>query len=195
MRKVSALIRIVGCICLITWPVIPAAQTKSPRRTVVVVMDNPLIPYDAENQSSGRSNTDEIKDGLKGISRLKVLEVETNWEWKGEQRIKSKRPDLIIIHLSAFTGSRGTGDDEASYRLLRFFQYMSDTNAKFLIYTRAPFFKETADQQPWIKQMERRVPALKDRIRFFQFDEDKGFRDPLVRRRLKEEVRNMLGTF
>lgn len=193
---IPILIRSVAYISIIVCLLIPTiAQSRSSRRKLVIVMDNPRIAYDLENQTSGRTNTNEIRDALGGINKLKVIEVETSQQWKGEKQLKSKNPDLIILHLSAFVGSMGTADDAASMRLLSFFRAMEDSNAQFLIYTRSPFFEETAAQQSWVKQMERRAPALRKRLRVFRFNEDKGFRDPRVRLDLQIEVRNILDIF
>lgn len=200
IRLILVLVWSVAIAGIAAWLVAPMiAQPRQAQNKVLVTMDSPLLVYDPENTNppSGRTNTDEIVDALRDISGLSLNQVSTNLGFDREEEVRSKNPDLIILHLSAFaseTQSHDTAHAEER-KLLSFFQYMADSKAKFLVYSRSAYLEEAPEQQAWIQMMERRIPGLKDKIHFFDFvpGEHKGFRDAEVRRELKLQVRSILG--
>lgn len=180
------------------WLVAPMiAQPTQVRNKVVVTMDSPLLVYDSENSGTGRTNTDEIDNALKDIKGISLVQVSTNLAWDREEEVRSKNPDLIIIHASAFASETLSPETRHSEerKLISFFEYMVGSSAKFLVYSRSPLLEDVEDQQARIQAIERKVPGIQGRIQFFNFvpGKPKKFRDPEVQRELKKQVRSILG--
>ncbi len=192
---VSTFIRIAIPTIIITWFVLPVfAQGQILKRKVLIAMDSPLFVYDPENKNRQRTNIDEIIDALKGENRLVVEGVKTSLEWRDEAKVKSKNPDLITLHLSAFDSEDVSKGAASNLKLLSFFQYMADSNANFLVYTRSPYLEDDKSQQAWIQGVERRIPQLKNRIKFINFiGRPKRFRDYEVKKALLIQVKTILG--
>jgi hypothetical protein len=198
IRLILILVWSIAIAGIAAWLIAPMiARTDQAEKKVVVTMDSPLLVYDTENNGTGRTNTDEIVNALKDVGGLSLYQVSTNLEWNREEEVRSKNPDLIVLHLSAFAGETGAHNPvhAGQRKLLSFFNYMADTPCQFLVYTRDIFLEEVEDQQAWVQQIERRTPGLKGRIHFFNFvpGKPKVFRDAEVQRELKMQVRNILG--
>lgn len=196
LRLIIVLVWSVAIIGIAAWLIAPAiAQPNHTAKKVVILMDSPLeaVVYDTENKNTGRTNADEIYNSLKDIKNITIDKETTNLQWNREEEVRSKNPDLIILHLSAFHSE--TQAHAGDRKLISFFEYVANTKSLFLVYTRSPFLEDDTGQQAWISQLERRIHSLKGRIQFFNFvpGKPKKFRDSDVQRELKIQVRNMLG--
>lgn len=197
IRLILILVWSIALAGIAAWLVGPRlAQAPTVRSKVVVTMDSPLLVYDEENNGTGRTNTDEIDDILKDIKQVSLAQVGTNRVWNRDEEVRSKNPDLVILHMSAFAGETLSHEDPAALtRLVSFFRYMKDTKAKFLVYSRSPSYNYQEVQMDFVAQVERQIPELKNRIQFFNFvpGKPKRFRDLDAQVELKNQVRSLLG--
>jgi hypothetical protein len=171
-----------------------SAQTKSIRK-LVVTMDSPLKTYDPENVGK-RTNMDEILSILQPLEKqISAFKISTSLNWKGEPELRAKNPDLIIIHWSAFAAPPGQRPVEEDLKFISFLNYMADSKARFLIYTREGYVNEEAGHSALVRAWERQVPRLKGRLQIFKFiaGKPKRFRNPDVRQALRSTVSDILG--
>jgi hypothetical protein len=144
---------------------------------------HPNLIDDPRTAEEGGTNADDIDnvlarlDGLELKPRIKEL---TFPDWMRDAEIRRMRPDLLIIHGSAFY--RHTSGDEEG-RLVSFLKALAP-RTRVLIYTRGA---------PSVPALEARVPALAGRIRTFPLPRGRAtFRDAVTAREFGEVVRAML---
>jgi hypothetical protein len=182
------------------------APSANPR-PVVVLMDSPLSGrvYDPRTAAAGGTNADDITDALRDLPV--VIEKEnTSATWHREDQVLRANPDLIVSHLSALLDERVAQGQEAiqehifsnaSDRLLLFFGYVAGANARtrFLVYSRGAFTDPVVAAQ-WVKDWERRLPAMRGRLYAFSVPGDRQatFRDPDTAHILRERVAGILGS-
>jgi hypothetical protein len=173
------------------------AQTGLPPKKLVITMDSPSLPYDPENLRLKRSNTNEIVDTLKSVKGLSIVPIATSLEWKGEQEVKEKKPDLIIIHWSAFVALPRTNENLKTEddKFISFLRYMADSKSRFLVYTRHRFPDQKAGYKLLVDYWVRKDVRLSGRIEIFEFVPGKPlrFREPSVRNALRIKVTQVLG--
>jgi len=159
---------------------------------VVVLMDTtaPGGIYDTNN--IGGSNTTEVRKALEDmglVPPLKLYYESIDSNWGGESRVRSQRPDLVIIHRSSFfhplnavlslgrppfTNSLDrekfkAGYDLAEDKLISFMGYVAShvPRTHFLVYSRGTDPQWTNDfwrTNTWIKFVEDRYPELNGRM-------------------------------
>lgn len=106
-----------------------------PHRHLIITMDSPYRVYDSVTHSNGATNGHDIRDHL-AVNRtdLDIILESTSPSWNGFGYVKSRMPEIVVIHASAFyPESEGTTDDKKLSELLRAFD---DTKSKFVIYSR-----------------------------------------------------------
>jgi len=195
------------------------AAPRSPQ-PVVFLMDTlaPFGVYDPETRSNSGTNADDLNDLLRDLPIL--LHKETlGSRWDREDQILKQRPDLIVIHRSAFFhsinlelgyGYRPFDDPDIEARaelvyeivigkLMAFFGYvgLGDPRTKFLVYSRgAPPGWVEEQQVAFVAEIERRYPHLKGRVSTFQVprapDGSASFRDPVTGGMIRERVVELL---
>lgn len=150
----------------------------SSKKTVIVIDSSSKsreIIYDAKSRQEGKNNADEIVEALSPLNDKIQVEIELiTPDWKQENGVLNRNPDLIIIHASAFYGFGG-------FEARRFdrFLNMIKTRTKVLIFSRV-------------------VPNVADqpgRMYSFRHNKDAAltFRDPDVRTILIQQVSRILG--
>jgi nucleoside phosphorylase len=122
----------------------------------VALMDSwlPNCIYDEADRALGRTNADTIRDNLKEHINCHFMKEATNLDWDGEEQVARFDPDLIIIHMSCFTGRR---IPETKKKLYAFLKHLSkSTRSKFLVYTR-----ECAPEDPEeIRQLSNELESI-----------------------------------
>lgn len=184
----------------------PAAETPPPAVTptvvppakVVVIIDKNMFSYrKSERHAGGQSNIDDIEDALKDLG-VKSVPISTHVNWLKEEgnfrKVWDARPDLIIIHASAFSeGLDPDGEDTSD----NFHLFIADVmpklpETKLLVYSRA--FRALPESR--IQKFVSEVKTSKEPpITFIVEAGTSGlyFRDGQVRQRLRAEVKKTLG--
>ena len=155
-----------------------AAADDGKKTVIVIDTSSPSreIIYDAKSRQEGKNNADEIVEALSPLNDKIQVEIELiTPNWRREDVVLNKNPDLIIIHNSAFYGF---GRVEAQ-RFDQFLNMIKRTRTKVLIFSRV-------------------VPNVEDQPgSMYIFRNDKGaaltFRDPDVRTILIQQVSKILG--
>jgi len=197
---------------------------ERPRSPVVVLMDTTAERgvYDADNRATGASNAKELYKVLESHLPPANLHPEPlSAGWEREAHVISLRPDLVIIHRSAFFhsynekfNSGSTNEfkhpaDDPKWRFL--YNLIADDklisllgtignevpNSKFLIYSRGTDTNWLRDdfRAEWVTQVEARSPKLKGRITTMVIPNGYAgtFRDPKTAEELRNRVKTILG--
>jgi len=180
-------------------------DSSDERRLIVVMMDTPARPYDEEDRNRGVTNADVISAFLADFGVLDLRKESTNPQWNREDVIVTWNPDLIIIHYSCF--AEETVQAEAYEKLDSFLEYVArSTKSHILMYSRSRNFWPSPDRgevrrvatlppsSEFLRRYETRY-QLSGRITMIGFAAraSASFRDPAVVRRLKLEVKRILG--
>jgi hypothetical protein len=192
-----------------------AAAPRGPL-PVVFLMDTlaPYGVYDAETRNNAGTNADDLNGLLRDLP-IEIHKETLGSRWDREDQILKQRPDLIVVHRSAFYHSinleLGYGyppfDDPViearAYRvyeivlgkLIAFFGYvgMGDPHTKFLVYSRgAPPGWIEEQQRAFVAEAERRYPHLKGRVFTFQVPRnaagESSFRDPTTGEAIRKRI-------
>jgi len=196
-----------------------AAMPHNPQ-PVIFLMDTPAPHgvYDPETLTNSGTNADNLNDILRDLPV--VLHKENlGANWDRDDQILHQRPDLILIHRSAFFHSAnvelGFGyppyDDPKDEirqgrayalienKLIAFLGYVAlgDLQTKFLVYSRGHngVWPEE-DQTAWVANVEQRFPQLKGRLftmRVAVGPDGGSFRVPETAQMLRERVVELLG--
>jgi hypothetical protein len=187
---------------------------------VVFLMDTPAPRgvYDPETLHNSGTNADDLNDLLRDLP-VTLYKETLGSTWDREDQILKQRPDLILIHRSAFFHSAnldlGFGyrpfddpEDEVRFfrsylviesKLMTFLGYVAlgDPQTKFLVYSRGSggFWPEE-DRAAWVAQAEKRFPQLEGRLFTMKVPvgpDGASFRDPVTGGMLRERVVEMLG--
>jgi len=159
-----------------------------PSVPVVVVMDTsaPHGVYDQDTRDSSGTNADVLSEILRGLPI--VIHKETiGATWDREDQVLKQRPNLIVIHRSAFFHSMNQelgfgypdepGFDEvrarrlyeiAQDKLCAFLGFIGqeDPDTVFLVYGRGTGgdWEDEQDRTSWVERLEGRFPSLKGRV-------------------------------
>ena len=186
---------------------------------VVVLMDTfaPRGVYDQETRDNSGTNADILSEVLRDLPV--VLHKEgVGSTWDREDQVLRQRPDLIVIHRSAFFHSMnlelGFGypgnpvyDAErqrrlyeyANNKLTAFFGFIAQgrPTTAFLVYSRGGpgGWLEDDFRADWVAQLEGRFPSLKGRVNTMNVPGGArgSWRDPETVRMLRERVVSVLG--
>jgi predicted Ser/Thr protein kinase len=198
-----------------------SAAPRGPR-PVVFLMDTPapIGVYDPETRRNAGTNADVLNDLLRDLP-IEIHKETVGSRWDREDQVLKQRPDLIVIHRSAFYHSvnlelgypYGPYDDPATealaYRvydvvlekLMAFFAYvgLGDPHTKFLVYSRGapPEGWVEEQQRAFVAEIEGRYPHLKGRVFTFQVlrdaDGNASFRQPRIADVIRERIIGILG--
>ena len=186
-----AAVLLIGIPLAVFWATRPAGTIPETRTgpPVVILMDTaaPKGVYDEETRNQGGTNADVLNDVLRELPVVLYKETLTA-TWEREEHILNLRPDLIVIHRSAFFHSMnlelGFGyapfempqDQQqwdrlyriADNKLLAFFGHVGDDvpESRFLVYSRGTGggWPEEEYRLHWVSAAEGRFPSLKGRI-------------------------------
>lgn len=168
----------------------PTGQTVAPLAKVVVIMDNNLLTYDKESRVEARTNHNDVEDALKDLS-LNCVFINTNLRWNEYAKLWDAKPDLIIIHVSAFYDKTDPNDRGDRFRVFLHNAMPSLPDTKLLVYSRA-FAAVTTSK---IERYAASVLSLKERTSFFKVEPGptrKYFNDRQISNSLKDKVKHIL---
>lgn len=117
-------------------------RVRNTQRKVIVLMDSPLpLNVYKENKAEGETNSDDIYNIISKSDKLNDALIFTERvypTWKRYEAILKMKPDLIIIHYSAFRNGSSLEAEYGSMVKFRNFlrQVMDSLDTRFLIYTR-----------------------------------------------------------
>jgi hypothetical protein len=177
---------------------IPTTQPKDTptSRKVVAIMDNNLLTYDTSRGREGRTNHDDIADALRELE-LKIVPFNTNLGWIGDEnnykRLWEAKPDLIIIHASAFSKKTDPDDTDDNFRIFLHNAMPNLPNTKLLVYSRA--FKAVTKSE--IERYVSAVTNLRQRTSFFKVEHGasgKYFNDRQISSDLRNDVNSALSS-
>jgi hypothetical protein len=199
-------------------------EAAIPRNPVPVVflMDTlaPIGVYDPDTRHNAGTNADDLNDLLRDLP-IEIHKETLGSRWDREDQVLKQRPDLIVIHRSAFFHSvnleLGFGyapypDPETEARahrvydvvlekLMAFFGYvgLGDPYTKFLVYSRGapPGGWPEEQQRAFVAEIEGRYPHLKGRVFTFQVlrdaDGNASFREPRIGDAIRAKIVHILG--
>ncbi len=159
---------------------------------LVLMMDSyhPTRVYDDETVAAGGTNADVVSDILLDLPIRRQKEG-VGPEWKRDEEILGFRPDLIIIHYSAF---RQEDDAGPRNRLRLLVEYFADSDTRFLVYGRRDeaWLREAVEEL--LTQLDREHPGLLERVHVFGLLDYGGpsWRDPTTAASLKLFVKRIL---
>ncbi|MGZ6142062.1 MAG: serine/threonine-protein kinase [Myxococcales bacterium] len=200
MKRRSRL-RLVALAAVATAIVVLAARQAARSALPVVVLMDSTLPervYDPETRSAGATNSDDITDALRGLPVL-VLKEPTSAIWHREEQVLRERPALVMMHLSSFAAPNATHESDlqapAVERTREFLAFVGTRSplTTFVIYTRGR--PAASDRAAWISETEERFPELRGRLQMVHVpgDEKATFRDPAVKKSIRELVITTLG--
>jgi hypothetical protein len=195
------------------------AVPRSPQ-PVVFLMDTlaPYGVYDADTRMNAGTNADDLNDLLRDLP-VELHKETLGSRWDREDQILKQRPDLIVIHRSAFFhsinleldyGYRPFDDPVTEARaelvyeivmgkLMAFFGYVGqgDPHTRFLVYSRGSPPGWVEEQQlAFLAEIEGRYPHLKGRVFTMRVPvgpDGASFREEATARMIRQHVVSILG--
>jgi aminoglycoside phosphotransferase (APT) family kinase protein len=211
-----------GLVTALVWYSVRSEQAATSRGSppVVVLMDTPAPRgvYDPETRNNSGTNADDLNDLLRDLPI--VLHKETlGATWNREDQLLKQRPDLIVIHRSAFFHSINLEFDfgyppfddpehQARFdrlyglvdsKLVSFLGYvgLGDPRTKFVVYSRGSGGGwDEGQRSAWVADIEDRFPPLKGRVFTMRVPvgpEGASFRDAGTGRLIRQHVVSLLG--
>jgi len=165
------------------------------QKPTVLLMDSHLkdVVYCDRSKEIGASNADDIINLIKDLP-INVGTVSTNLEWMDYQRVIDMKPNLIVVHASAFY--RETKAIKGNTRLLDFLDSLKGTGIKVIVYTRGVGKHSEPDAQKRFDNIVRKLddPELAKNAKLYQLDkvQDPCFRNPDVGSRFVKEIKEIL---
>jgi len=211
-----------GLAAALVWNSQRSDEAAIPRgpQPVIFLMDTPAPRgvYDPETLHNSGTNADDLNDLLRDLP-VTLYKETLGSTWDREDQLLKQRPDLILIHRSAFFHSAnlelGFGyppfddpEDDARFtrsylliesKLIAFLGYvgLGDSLTKFLVYSRGRggVWPEE-DRIAWAAEVEKRFPQLEGRVFTMKVPvgpEGASFRDPVAGEMVRERVVELLG--
>jgi len=159
---------------------------------LVVVMDShhPMKVYDDETATAGGTNADVVSDILLDLPIRRQKEA-VGADWHRDEEILGFRPDLIIVHYSAFIQ---VGDTGPRRRLRLFIEFFADSDTRFLIYSRADEARLQESVEELLTELDGQHTGLLQRVHVFgllDYGEPRWL-DPTTAASLKLRVKSIL---
>ena len=200
----------------------PLPATPSPNaRPVVVLMDTPVKAgvYDADVRARSGTNADVLNDLLRDLP-VHLSKEPLPSGWNREIPVAEMKPDLVVIHRSAFFHALnaevdvgnpppdttpdakwyGLYDHAGDDKLMSFLCIVALMNphTKFLVYSRGTDRRWPREEYRlgWVSDVEKRFPVLRDRIRVMPIEgglKDGTFKTAKVAAEIRGRVVQMLG--
>jgi len=159
---------------------------------LVIMMDShhPTRVYDDETLAAGGTNADVLSDVLLDLPIRRQKEA-VSPEWHRDEDILGFRPDLIVIHYSAF---RHGYDPGPRSRLRLFIEYFADSETQFLIYGRWNNAELLEVVTELLTELDSDHPGLLGRVHIFGLLDHGGphWRDPATAASFKLFVKRIL---
>lgn len=159
---------------------------------LVIMMDShhPSRVYDEETRVSGGTNADVVSDILLDLPIRRQKEA-VSPEWHRDEEILGFRPDLVIIHFSAF---RHGYDEGPRKRFRLFMEYLADSETEFLIYGRWEEEELQKNVEELLSRLYNDQPGLQKRVHVFGLLDHGGPRwgDPATAASFKLYVKRIL---
>jgi hypothetical protein len=174
-----------------------SATTSAPVKSItvsplVVMMDShhPITVYDDETAAAGGTNADVVSDILLDLP-IKRQKEAVGPDWHRDEEILGFRPDLIIIHYSAFRQER---INTPHRRLRLFIEFFADSETRFLIYSRRDEALLEKAMQELLADLNRQHPGLLERVHVFGLPDygELKWLDPSTATSLKLRVKSIL---
>ena len=174
-----------------------ASQTDTPEMSnrvapLVILMDShhPTRVYDDATLAAGGTNADVLSDILLDLPIRRQKEA-VSPEWHRDEEILGFRPDLVIIHYSAF---RHGHDTNPRSRLRLFIAYFADSQTQFVIYSRRTEAELQEAVMELLTQLDSDHPGLLGRIHTFGLLDYGGprWREPATAASFKLLVKRIL---
>jgi len=147
-----------------------SATTSAPAKSItvqplVVMMDshNPTTVYDDETVTAGGTNADVVSDILLDLP-IKRQKEAVGPDWHRDEEILGFRPDLIIVHYSAF---RQEGVRGPRRRLRLLIEFFADSDTRFLIYSRQDEARLEESMDELLAELDQQHPGLLERVHVF----------------------------
>ncbi|MFQ5529851.1 MAG: hypothetical protein ACE5FP_05815 [Gemmatimonadota bacterium] len=159
---------------------------------LVVMMDShhPRRVYDEQTVASGGTNADVVSDILLDLPIIRQREP-VSPAWHRDEDILGFRPDLIIIHYSAF---RQEYDEGPRTRLRLFIEFFAGTDTEFLVYGRrdGSWLRERMDEL--LRGLDSEHAGLLERVHVFGLLDygARSWKDPATATPLKLRVKEIL---
>ncbi len=174
-----------------------SATVSTPAKSItvqplVVMMDshNPTTVYDDETATAGGTNADVVSDILLDLP-IKRQKEAVGPDWHRDEEILGFRPDLIIVHYSAF---RREGVRGPRRRLRLFIEFFADSDTRFLIYSRQDEAQLEESMEELLAELVQQHPGLLERVHVFgllNYGEPRWL-DPTTATSLKLRVKTIL---
>lgn len=162
---------------------------------VATLLDSHLegVVYCADSVPKGKSNADDIAELLDGLEvdgrSLAVIPFSTHLEWQHHEQLQKLKPELIVIHASAFYEE--TKEMQANEQLMYFLDYFADSNIPVLVYTRGLPEESPQDLRFRFERVVAKVEGTMNAKLFVMpkgVNGDSCFKDPTVGAPFKKEV-------
>lgn len=168
------------------------AITAGKPAPVVVMMDSPHRSrvYDEDAVQASGTNADLINDMLRDLPIQRVKETAGPF-WHRDEEIKQIDPDLVLIHLSAFCNEQC---EPGRVRLRNFIEYLAESDATFLIYSRMPPDTFAAAFREMLGPLPEKYPDLRGRLYTFSLVQHgtPHWQDPTTAAAFKLRVKQLL---
>jgi hypothetical protein len=159
---------------------------------VVLLMDSPhpSLIYDQEVAEASGTNADVINDLLRDLPIQRVKEMAGPY-WHRHEEIRQLRPNLVLIHFSAFCAEQC---EPHRIKLRTFIEYLADTDARFLIYSRKLPDTLATQLKEMLGDLPKRFPGLPGRIHTFAVSAHgtPHWKDPATAAAFKLQVKELL---
>lgn len=124
---------------------------------------HPSRVYDDEVIKLSGTNADMLNDLLRDLPIQRVKEA-AGPGWHRHEEIRRLDPDLVVMHLSAFCQEEC---EPHRVKLREFIEYLADTRAQFLIYSRMQPDSLRASFREMLGDLPQRFPKLESRLHLF----------------------------
>jgi hypothetical protein len=167
---------------------------STPYLPLVVMMDShyPKRVYDEETLAAGGTNADVVSDILLDLPIRRQKEA-VGPEWHRDEDILGFRPDLVIVHYSAFRQEDSTGPRT---RLRLFVEFFTETDTRFLIYSRWNDADLRQAMEELLADLDKEHPGLLERVYVFGLlsHGEPHWNDPVTAASLKLLAKRILET-
>jgi len=149
------------------WFTMLAVNTASGAdRKLIVILDSrsPEVVFDPKTRSEGGTNIDDIVRILEqslgaGVETIRVIVSPT---WNEDSAVRDRKPDVVVIHASAFYGRHpAISNYDYGKRLVSFFEAIQTTGAKVLIYSRVEIRPEG------VSNLDTKLPRFRGKLETF----------------------------
>jgi hypothetical protein len=135
---------------------------EPPKRKRIAIVDNVRTVYDPVSLKRGRTNYDDIYDGLKGDQSIELVRMQTYEGWADFSMLTGAQPDVVVVHASAFYSSTNPTDED--HHLQGFLDVVAKDlpKTKVIVYSRS--IANEAGEAAYAGALVRRQHDLEGRV-------------------------------